>query len=46
MGYSLEPNIENMYKVMAFCHLLENLEINIVKNKLMLQQKLEKTANY
>ena len=34
MRYSLEPNHKKLYKVMAFCHLLENLEIYIVK-KLM-----------
>ena len=28
----LNKNIEIMLKVMAFCHLLENLEINMVKN--------------
>ena len=31
MRYSLEPNIENMLKIMAFCHLQENLEINMLK---------------
>ena len=38
MRYSLEPNVENMLKDMAFCHLQENLEI---KNLWMLQQRLE-----
>ena len=28
----LNKNIESMLKVMAFCHLLENLEINMVRN--------------
>ena len=32
MRYSLEPNTENMYKDMAFCHLLEYLKINMKKN--------------
>ena len=41
MRYSLEPKYRNMYKAMAFCHLQENLEINMVKNKWMLQQKQE-----
>ena len=34
MRYSLEPNTENMYKDMGFCHFQENLEINMEK-KLM-----------
>ena len=32
MRYSLEQNTEYMYKDMAFCHLQQNLEINMVKN--------------
>ena len=34
MRYSLRLNqiIEDMYKGMTFCHLEENLEINMVKN--------------
>ena len=32
MRYSTEPRLKNMLKVMVFCHLLENLEINMVKN--------------
>ena len=34
-------NLENMLKNMAFCHLPENLVINMFKNKLILQQKQE-----
>ena len=33
MRYSTEQkDLENMLKVMAFCHLQENLVINMVKN--------------
>ena len=32
MRYSREPTYRNMYRDMAFCHLQENLEINMVKN--------------
>ena len=32
MRYSLEPKNIYMLKDMAFCHLLDNLEINMVKN--------------
>ena len=32
MTYSLEPNYKRYRKDMAFCHLQENLEINMVKN--------------
>ena len=32
MRYSTEPSIENVLKVMDFCHLQENLVINMVKN--------------
>ena len=32
MRYSLEQSTENMFKDMAFCHLQENLAINMVKN--------------
>ena len=33
MRYSLEPNYRRYVKgYMAFCHLPENLEINMVKN--------------
>ena len=32
---------ENMYKVMAFCHLQENLEINMVNKQWILRQKQE-----
>ena len=37
----LNQDIENMLKDMAFCHLQENLEINMVKNYWILQQKQE-----
>ena len=32
MRYQIEPKTENMYKDMAFCHLQENLKINIARN--------------
>ena len=32
MRYSTEQHVENMFKVMAFCHLQENLEINMAKS--------------
>ena len=32
MRYSLERKHRNMYKDMAFCHLQENLEINMEEN--------------
>ena len=32
MGYSLEPKYRKNVKVMVFCHLLRNLEINMVEN--------------
>ena len=34
-------NLENMLRDMAFCHLLENLVINMVKNEWIPQQKQE-----
>ena len=36
-----KQSIENMLSVMDFCHLQENLVINIVKNEWILQQKQE-----
>ena len=30
MGYSLEPKYRRYVQEMAFCHLQENLEINMV----------------
>ena len=41
MRYSTEQHVENMFKVMAFCHLQENLEINMGKSHWILQQKQE-----
>ena len=32
MRYSIELKYRNMLKVMDFCHLQENLQINMVKN--------------
>ena len=39
--FTRTKNTENMYKVMGFCHLQENLEINTVKNSWILRQKQE-----
>ena len=32
MRYQIEPNYRKYVQNMAFCHLQENLEINMVKN--------------
>ena len=32
MRYSLEPNYRKYVRAMAFCHLQEHLEINVVEN--------------
>ena len=34
-------DLENMLKVMVFCHLQENLVISMVKSKWIMQQKQE-----
>ena len=41
MRYSTKPNLENVLKDTAFCHLQENLVINMVKNLWILEQKHE-----
>ena len=41
MRYSIEPKFIKYVKDYGFCHLLKNLVINMVKNKCILQLKLE-----